>query len=159
MRWYTWRRASHVLVMGCEVSITVQEQDLEAVLDSFVKADWFFVAVKKANQILEMRKGNLENWTENIITPLCKFSHAVTLSTVCTSDLISQKMLEWRCFRKGQSQSDQGFGMVSVRKKRLSGPGLFSSRLLGAEGLQNHEWRAWTGISHSFFFQYTIGCN
>lgn len=47
--------------MGCEVSITVQEQDLEAVLDSFVKADWFFVAVKKANQILEMRKGNLEN--------------------------------------------------------------------------------------------------
>lgn len=86
--------------MGCEVSITVQEQDLEAVLDSFVKADWFFVAVKKANQILEMRKGNLENWTENIITPLCKFSHAVTLSTVCTSDLVSQKT----CWNEGASE-------------------------------------------------------
>lgn len=76
-----------------------------------------FGAVKKANQILEMRRGSLENWTENVIRPLCKFSHALTLSTVCTSDLISQKICwQWRCFRKGQSQNDQRFGMVSVQK-------------------------------------------
>jgi len=47
--------------MGCGLSITVQEQDLESVLDSFVKADRCFVAVKKANDILEVRRGSLEN--------------------------------------------------------------------------------------------------
>lgn len=43
------------------MSITVQEQDLEAGLNSFVKAGQCIVEVKKANQILEMRQGNLEN--------------------------------------------------------------------------------------------------
>ena len=47
--------------MGCEVRITVQKQDLEAGLDSFVKADQCFVAVKKANRVLEMIQGSLEN--------------------------------------------------------------------------------------------------
>lgn len=50
--------------MGWEVGIAIQEQDLDA-LESFVKANWWqfncFVAVKKANQILEMRWESLEN--------------------------------------------------------------------------------------------------
>lgn len=48
-------------MMGREVNITVEEQDLEAVLDTFAKTDRCFVAVKKANQILEMGRGSLEN--------------------------------------------------------------------------------------------------
>lgn len=46
--------------MGWELSIAIWEEDLDA-LDSFVKANWCFVAVKKANQILEMRWESLEN--------------------------------------------------------------------------------------------------
>lgn len=39
------------MVLSSEVSITILEQDLENVLESFVKATQYFVAVKKANQI------------------------------------------------------------------------------------------------------------
>lgn len=74
------------------MSIAVQKQDLEAVLGGFLKADQCFVAVQKTNQILEVRWGSLENRSENIIAPLCKFRHALTLSTVCSSDLFSRKL-------------------------------------------------------------------
>lgn len=47
-----------------ELSIAIQEQDLDT-FDSFVKANWWqfncFVAVKKANEILEMRWESVEN--------------------------------------------------------------------------------------------------
>lgn len=50
--------------MGWELSIAIQEQDLDA-LDSFVKANWWqficFVAVRKVNHILEMRWESLES--------------------------------------------------------------------------------------------------
>lgn len=50
--------------MGWELITAVQEQDLDA-LDSFVQANWWqfncFMAVKKANQVLEMGWNCLEN--------------------------------------------------------------------------------------------------